>query len=561
MFNLQPAVADFVILLLSATFLGMLAKKTEQPLMISYIITGFVLGPVFLNVLSESESIALFSELGLGFLLFLVGIEMNFDEVKNLIAPISRISILQLISQALLSASVAFFLGFEAAEILIITLATLYSSTAVVVKLLTDKNETSTIFGKIDIGVLIVQDIFVIMALAMLNAPSLTSFSSVMVKFAEVTFLVSIIGLISYASSKKFLPRVFKSAAEKGHIFFVHGIAWAFLFITVAQHFNISLEVGAFLAGLGLGQIPYNKELKERIRPLTDFFMVIFFASVGLSMTRNSLFFYWKEAVVSSFLFMFGGFIIMFYLIYRENFSLETIFKGSLNMTQISEFSLVLGAIAVSKGLVEQEILGYLSLTALITMSASAYLINYSDEIYHSVYSFLKIFESEENFDIDIGFFRDHALIVGYNRITERVLPVVKEYFEQIVVVDRNPMNVDILEESDVHFIFGDFKHGEIQKSSGLDRAKLVMSFSDEEMVNRNILEGCRDEAIVFQKASQREEEEELYDMGATYIIREDLLTAEKIEEYIRMYERNPEEFRKNIQTDKESLRWSGRDV
>lgn len=556
--GLTPLTLNFSILVGTATLLLIAAKKLKQPPLVAYLLTGILIGPIALDVVTETASIEFFSKLGLSFLLFLVGTRMNFKELKNLFRPLLKISVGQILAHGVLSASVAYLLGFGKVEVIIITLATIYSSTAVIVKHLSDRNEASTTYGKIDTGVLIAQDIFVVMALGILNSPSLTNLGVLAVKSAEVIFLVSMIALVAYASSKKVLPRLFKSIARKRHILFISGVAWAFAFISASIYFNISIEIGAFLAGLALGQIPYRRELGENIKPLTDFFMVIFFSSIGLSLTRESLLFYWQEAVITSISFIVGGILIMFFLIHREGFSLETAFRGSINMSQTSEFSLVLGALAVSRGFIHENILGYLALIAIITMSVSAYFIYYGGFIFDNLRPYLLRFEPEEERELRERL-EDHALIVGYNQMAESVLHTLQDHFNQVAVVDKDPEKVNALGGEDLEYVFGDFRHSNIQRAVSLREANLIISFAEKEEVNESILDECKGDCLVFIETKSSELAADYYGLGADYIIRENELTAEKIKDYLELFIENPPEFIEEIEKDRESLLWGGK--
>ncbi len=555
--GLTPLTLNFAILIATATALVIVAKKLKQPPLVSYILAGLLIGPVGLDIVTETTSIEFFSKLGLSFLLFLIGTKMNFKGLKDLFKPILRISTLQILIHGVLSASVAFLLGFGRTEVIIITLATIYSSTAVIVKHLSDRNEASTVYGKIDTGVLIVQDIVVVTALGLLSSPSLGDLEVLAVKLIEVIFLISIIGLVAYASSKKLLPRIFRFIAEERHVLFISGIAWVFAFITASIYFNISIEIGAFLAGLALGQIPYRKELTENVKPLTDFFMVVFFSSIGLSLTEGTLFFYLEEAIITSVIFIIGGILIMFFLIQRENFSLETAFKGSVNMSQTSEFSLILGALAVTQGFIHSNILGYIALIAIITMSVSAYLIHYNDLLFKKIRPYLSRFESGEVEKTEEGL-EGHALIVGYNQMSEAVLPVIQDHFKQVAVVDKDPEKVERLKKKNLKYIFGDFKHSNIQRSMGLGKADLIISFAEEEALNREIIEECREDALVFIETRSIEQAAEYYDLGADYIIRENELTAEKMKDYLGQFIEDTPKFMEKVEKDRESLIWGG---
>ena len=546
--------ADFSLIILTAVALSYIAQRTGQPTIIAYIFTGIVLGPVFLNVVSETVIVDLMAELGLGFLLFLLGMKMRIDDIREILRPILNIAVWQTILQTALAFAVAWLLGFTLVETAIIALATVFGATPIIVKLLSDKDELTTLPGRIDVGVLIIQDIYLVVLLALLSAESLGSTREVAFSVGAIFVLLAGIGAFSYLSSKYVLPRLFDLVADDQEIFFVVGIAWAFLFIVVADQLNLSIEVGAFLAGLSLAQVSYTSELTERVRPLTDFFMMVFFSSIGLRLAADQLFAYWEEALIASALMMVGNFLIMFGLINYEDFTPETSFIGSINLIQVSEFSLVVGAIAVSRGFVSPDILGFLSLMAIVTMGLSTYVINYNYQIWSRVKPYFARFESPDKRDVELRTYRDHAVVIGYDDVTKRVLPHLKEAYGDVVVIDRNPRHLEFLRDSPYEFIYGDFKHGELRKAAGVGRAAVILSSSVEPDVNWTAIREADEDALVFAEAKSKNDAIELYRRGATYAISSTALTADQLAATVESYLVDPDEFHREIRRDGTTL-------
>lgn len=549
----------FALIILAATIFGFIAKKTKQPTVIAYIVTGMVLGPVGFSLVGETEFTKLLSELGLVFLLFLIGLEINLDEIREILRPTTLIAVSQMILTALIGFSTAIILGLTTVESLFVGATAMFSSTALVVKMLTDKDEGSSLPERLDIGILLMQDIVVILLLAMITANA-TGINALAFRMAEVFLMIGLIATISYASSQYFLPRLFKEISDNKHAFFIHGVAWAFLFITAAQYLNLSMEIGAFFAGLSIAQLPYSRELQERVRPLTDLFMAVFFINFGLNIIPGQLVSYLPEAIALSAVLMTGKFAILFGLIDSQKFTPETSFKASLNMTQISEFSLILGAIALSEGIVNQGMIGFLSLVAIITMGLSSYLISYNNYFYNKAEKLLRLLESDQKKDIRVDRLQNHAIVIGYDEISSSILPTLQEYFEKIVVVDKNPENVDELANSPYEFIYGDFEHGEIQSAAGLQKADLIISLAPKFEVNREILEKTSMAPTVFLKSHDLEKAGELYELGAHYVITKNILTGEKMSEYIRLYLEDRKLFEQEVKSDKDKIIYRGRE-
>ncbi len=551
--------ADFAIVVVVATVLGFLARRTKQPTIVAYIFTGLLLGPVFLNIVTDDGLVGVMAELGLGFLLFLLGIKMRFDEIREILRPIVNIAVLQTVLQTALAFAVAWFLGFGVTDTVVIALATVFGATPVIVKILSDKDEITTLPGKIDVGVLIVQDIYLVIILAIFSAENLGNVQEIAISLGQIGVLMAGIGLLSYLSSRYLLPRLFREIADNKDVFFVVGVAWAFLFIYVAETFNLSVEVGAFLAGLSLAQLPYSRELEERVRPITDFFILVFFSTIGLQIAADELLHFWWQAVVASVVLMVGNFWIMFYLIDRENFSVKTSFIGSINMVQVSEFSLVVGALAVQRDFVESEVLGYLSLMALLTMSISTYIIMYNHWIYERVKPFFSRWESEEEIDVDISEYQNHAVVVGFDGMTKDALKILDDKYG-VVVVDRNTAHIETLEDWDYDYIYGDFRHGEIRKAARLKYADFVLSSSVQYEINSRIVEEAKD-ATVFVEAETASDAARLYDDGADYVIMSTVLASERLAEYLRTYFKSREGFLDDVSDDLREIRGGDTDV
>ncbi len=506
--------ADFAIIFVAATLIGYVAHKLGQPTIVAYILTGVILGPVVLDIVVEEGLVEMMSHLGIGFLLFLLGIKMHFDEVKKIFRPIVKIAGSQIVLQQSLAFLVAYMLGFPFWQALVIGLCTIFGATPVIVKALTDKGEIRTLPGRINVGVLIGQDIYLVLALALLGIGTLTSPVEIAFTVGKILLLVGIITVVTLAASRYVLPEVFKRVASHKEVLFVFTIAWAFLFIYTSEIFDLSLEVGAFLAGLALAQLPYSGELEEKIEPLTDFFILIFFSTIGLRLVADELFYYWQEAVIASLILIVGNFLIMFYLIHKEKFSVKTSFLGSINMIQVSEFSLVVGALAVAQGFIEIEVLGYLSLMALMTMSSSTYVLYNNQKIYEWAKPWLKRFESEDRRDEDVTEYQNHAVVLGYNHLSKKLIPVIKEHFDDLVVLDHDPKNIDKLKQSEFDLVYGDFRYDQVRKGLNLKNAAFVFSFLPDISSNTILMEEVSEDTTVFVECESEEDMVELSKLG-----------------------------------------------
>ena len=553
--------ADFAIIIVVATVVGILARQFEQPTIVAYIATGVLLGPVVFGLVSAEDALVeVMAELGLGFLLFLLGMKMRFSDIKEILRPIANVAIGQTVLQTALAFLVAWWLGFGTVEILVIALATVFGATPIIVKVLTDKDEITSLPGKIDVGVLIVQDIYLVVVLALFSADSIDNAGEIASTLAVIFAMMAFIGIFSLASSRYLLPHVFRRIANNKDVFLIVAIAWAFLFIAIAEGFELSVEVGAFLAGISLAQLPYSKELEDRITPITDFFILVFFASIGLQIEGvSSLFAYWQEALVASAILMVGNFWIMFYLIDREGFAVETSFLASINMVQVSEFSLVVGGLAFAQGYIDADVLGYLTLMALVTMSLSTYIVTYNGSIFGLVEPWFERFASEGDRDATVDEYSNHAVAIGYDEVTQHALGILGEYFDDVVVADRRNENVEALQATDRYaVVFGDVRHTEVRNATNLEDAAFVLSSTVEFDVNRVILEELDEETIAFVEAEYIDDARDLYDLGADYVILSTYLSAEQLAVYLERYFDGRQTFLDAIEDDLERIERAG---
>ncbi|MFB6158649.1 MAG: cation:proton antiporter [Candidatus Nanohalobium sp.] len=546
-----------VLAVVVAAALAIVFHRLNQPSVTAYVITGILLGPAVFGVTSHSEPVRIFSELGLAFLLFLIGLEMDVGDVREIIRPTLFIGLLQMAVMAFAGFTLGQLVGFDFTQSVFAGIFLMFSSTAVVVKMLSDKDEITSLPGRLDVSMLLLQDVVVVLGLTVLNtgASTVPGFAAAV---GETTLFIVFAAVFSVLSSKYLLKHLFDSYAEEKHGFLIYAVTWLFVFIQVSELLNLSIEIGAFLAGLGLGRLKISEEVMERIRPLTDVFMAVFFLGVGLELDQAAISGFWVEALIFSMAVIPLKFVMGFLLTDHENFSPETSFISSINMTQVSEFSIILASLAASKQIISTDFVGFAALTAVITMSISAYFISYNRELYNLSKPLLDVFESGKNRDVDINRLNDHAVVIGYGKMAEAVLPELEDVFDNILVIDSGSENVDRLSRADYEYIYGDFKHGEIRNSARLGKASLVISFSEDHNLNLQVLEDV-DSATVFLRSTTLEEALELYELGAHYVIRDNVLTADQLNDYLELYLEDRKAFREEIKAEEDRIRWFAR--
>jgi len=396
------------------------------------------------------------------------------------------------------------------------------------VKILADKGEIATKAGKLDVSILLFEDVTVVLVMALLSSLAAAgSLSPVDIGFEtlKVAFFVAVVAAAAAGSSKYVLPRFLRYASQNQHAFLVHGLAWLFLFTVIAEQFGLSLEVGAFFAGVSIAQLPYSNELYGRVKPLTDFFLAVFFISLGLSLTTSDLLQYaWVAAGFSVAVVVFK-FVLYYGLTSRLGFARYDSFKASVNMTQTSTFSIVYAAVALESGLLGSAVVGLITIVALVTMGFSSYLIYYGDTVYSAVFHEERSYKQESQNG-------SAAIVVGYNQAVESVLDDLAEAFDDVSVVDRRPEVVsEIGSREEVSVEFADFGHREVREDLGIGEADLVVGFSRNRDLDLEMLEETSEVCDVVVEAESEDEAERLREAGARYVFLEKPAAAERIQE------------------------------
>jgi len=508
-----------------ASLLAYVTRLIKQPLVPAYIIAGIIIGPV-LKLITSSSTIELLSEIGIAFLLFIVGLEIDLDKLKN-VAPVATVA-------GLGKSAILFGLGYLTAvmfgylslQAIYIGLILVFSSTMVVVKLLADRREVDTLHGRVIVGILLVEDI-----LAVLILSTLTTIDSFSWMFLAGSLLKGI-GLLALALvlSKFILPRFFKYAAESQELLFLLSLTMCFLFGIMLNWIGFSIAIGAFVAGVALGNLPYNLEIIGRVKPLRDFFATIFFVSLGLNIIFDNL----KEllilaAVLSLIVVTIKPVLLMIFTSlfgYKE----RPAFLISGSLIQVSEFSMIVLAQGMILGHISKQIFSLAIWAAIFTITITTYVIKYEHKLFDVFKGPLKLFEKFNFNDKDLKQIKKRkkpydVIVCGHNRIAHGIIDLLIKMKKSILVVDYNPDVVRYVIRSKYKkatAIYGDIGDPEIINHLDLKKVKLVISTvpdSKDSLLLMKKTKKVNKKAVVILTANQIEEALELYSMGADYVI------------------------------------------
>ncbi|MDO8486827.1 MAG: cation:proton antiporter [Candidatus Curtissbacteria bacterium] len=476
---MPPAFLELSALLVLATGLGICAKLLKQPLIVAYILAGVIISSLGIFKEVDKSLFELLSNLGIAFLLFLVGIELKFEDLKY----VGRAAVLTGLGQIIFTTLIGFILvaalGFGTFASLYIAFAITFSSTVIIIKLLSEKNDLQSLHGKIAVGFLIVQDVVAILALMILSGLGNQQVSAFLILGTLLKGIV--LAGVAFLSSKYLLRFLFRLTSSSLELLFVSALAWAFLMAAVAGAMGFSTAIGAFLAGLAIASSPYRIQISARVKPIRDFFIVIFFIVLGSSMPLSSLGVNLWQIIVLSLFVLVGGPLIVFAIMMSLKFRNRTAFLASITVAQISEFSLILMTTGLVLGYVTSNMVALVSAVAIVTIALSSYLILYGEEIYKRLAgSISRIFPEKQHdpYVTNRKDLKDHVILVGAEQMGWDILQFLKMKIKdksQIVVVDFNPEIIKTLKASGYNAVFGDISDPEVLEELELEHARLIV--------------------------------------------------------------------------------------
>ncbi len=519
-------------IILSVAFvISYVARMFKQPIIVGYILAGIIVSPFLVKYGFAKESIDIFSKLGVAFLLFTVGLHLNPKVIKEVGMASFVIGILQIILTFALGFIVSYtVLGFSPIVSSYVSLGLAFSSTIIVMKLLSDKGQIDSLHGKISIGILIVQDLVAIATLMFISSLSgdIEIGSFAFRGFLSGAGLVTLLFLFGFL----ILPRITNVIAKSQELLFLFSITWAFLITGLFSYFGFSMEIGALLAGVVLSVSPYSVEISSKIRPLRDFFIIIFFIILGFTFRISSLDTIIVTALILSVVALILKPIIIMSLNAMFGYKDRTNFLVGTSLAQISEFSLIILALGVSVGHVSQDVLSAMTLAGIITITFSTYMIIYAQEFYGKMAGFIHFFQ-KKNLKKEIKVAKDYnALLFGYNRIGYSILRSLKDLKKKYLVIDFNPETIENLQKLRIPALYGDAYDADLLQELPLKTADLVISTIPDPDTNLLLLETVRavnPNAIIIVRAHSINEALDLYKKGASYVLTPHFLGGEYV--------------------------------
>jgi Kef-type K+ transport system membrane component KefB len=461
-----------------AAVVGLLANRAKQPLIVAYIFVGILVGPSVLGWVEDAEPLELFAEIGIAILLFLVGLKLDL----HLVRTTGRVAVLTGLGQVLFTSVVGFvlalLLGMSVVTAAYVAIALTFSSTIIIVKLLSDKRELEELHGRIALGFLIVQDIVVVLVMIVLASTTGTAGRSLGVEIALIVAQGAGLGLVLAVMMKWVLPRLLALVATSTELLVVFAVAWAVSVATLGDVLGFSTEVGAFLAGFALASTPYREAIASSLTGLRDFLLLFFFIELGSQLDFSEVGAQVPAAIVLSIFVLVGNPLIVLVIMGVMRYPKRVSFLSGLAVAQISEFSLILIALGYSLGHVGGDAVGLVTLVGVVTIGASTYMIIYSHRLYDWLAPALRIFERKNPMRESA---RAHeavdVIVYGFGRFGRQVVRRLAEAGHRVLVVDWDPQaRPEPGTEDRVRVIYGDADDHEFPGSLPLEPAKWILS-------------------------------------------------------------------------------------
>ena len=514
------------ILIIIATVLAFLARIIKQPLIPAYILAGILIGPLVLGLVKDPGLISALSQIGVAFLIFAAGLEIKLTKLKEVGKVSSVGGVLQIALLFLIAFFITTWMGFAGYAPVYIGLVVAFSSTMIVVALLAQKKTTNSLQGRIIIGILLVQDIAAIIALAILSSD--LSLNSVLIVLGKA----SVFAIVALILSKVASP-VFRKAADNHELLLLVSISFLFLFVIGSFFAGLSLIIGAFFAGVALANSDYKTEIQGKITPLREFFAVLFFVALGMQLKMISGNFAFLLLVLLILVVIAKPFVIMF-LVRLFGYKKRTAFFTGNSLAQTSEFSLIIATLGLSLGHISQDLFSTLVLLTIVTMALTTYLIVYEKRLigwFGWLLNFLERVKSRRE-ELEFSDKKINKIILfGCHRMGSLILKEFEKHKEDIFVVDYNPEIIKSLMDKKIPCVYGDFMNDEVLEKANIRSAEIVIStipdFEDNLYLVRKVKK-INPKADVIIVASRISEALDLYKGGADYVILPKVVGGEK---------------------------------
>lgn len=514
---------EMVIILLIAAVAGVIALRLKQPPIIGFIAVGILAGPSAFNLIRSTNQVHVLAEMGLALLLFIVGLKLDLGMIRSMGAVSLVIGFTQVIITTIGGFLLSYLLGMNAVTSLYVAVALTFSSTIIIVKLLSDNNETDSLHGKIALGLLIVQDIVVVLVMVFLSAfsggkPQQPVYQALLIGMKGAGLIA-----VAWALSVLIIPRLLSIVSKSSEMLVLFGIVWALALAASGELLGFSKEIGAFVAGVSLASTPYREALGLKLANLRDFLLLFFFIELGSTLDLSALGSQVWASIPLSLYVLIGNPLIMIIITGVIGYRKRTSLLAGLTVGQVSEFSLILVAMGAQFGHIGDDAVGLVTLVALVTIALSTYTIIYSQNIYERLNPFLGIFERKKpcradsrEMVTDVSEPAD-TMIFGLGSYGTGIAEQLESRGRKVIGVDFDPQAIRRWNERGIQAVFGDAKDTEIAHSLHFSHIHWVISSIRNRQINASLIKSLHNvgyTGLVAAAAYDQSEETDLHELG-----------------------------------------------
>jgi Kef-type K+ transport system membrane component KefB len=534
-----PLLNDLAICIIAAWIIGVGAQALKQPLILAYLAAGFIVGPYGIRLVESRESIEVISRLGLVLLLFMIGLEIDLKKVLGSGRLILITALIQVLGCCAIGLGFFKIAGFSNLDSLYLGIGLCLSSTVIIVKLLHEKSELDTFSGRLTLGILVLQDLFAILFLAIQPDLKEASLAVIATSLARVVALV----VIAFAASRYALPPVFKYIARSPEMVFVGSVAWCFLVAGLAVAMHLSAEMGALIAGVAISTFPYSIEVVSKVTTVRDFFVTLFFVALGMAIPApTSQYLGW--AFISCLIVAGTRLITVFPTLHWAGQGLRASFIPAVNLAQVSELSMVILALGAGFGHVSESARGMMAYTFVLMGVASTYAINFSDPLFRFAAPWLSKLGFRD-LDQQTAFFRKpqakpRIFLLGFSwtasSLVEEITRHAASVLPEILVIDFNPTVNRELKRRQIAGVYGDITQKETLLHMGVASAEVIVCTIPNTLLkgmnNLRLLQLLREinkDACIIMHAELFEDVPKLYAAGASYVSVPRLIEAQDL--------------------------------
>lgn len=467
-----------------AAVVGTIGLLLRQPLIVTFIATGVLAGPAALGWVAATDQVDLLGSIGVTLLLFVVGLRLDLTLIRTMGPVAVYTGVGQIIFTSVIGYFLALALGMEPLTAIYVAVALTFSSTIIIVKLLSDKREIDALHGRIAVGFLIVQDLAVVLVMLALGGfEKGDDTASHLVGAAQVVGKGVLGVVVVGVAARLVLAPLTEHLARSGELLVLFAVAWAVALAAVSELLGFSKEVGAFVAGVALASNHYREAIGARLVGVRDFLLLFFFISLGSKLQLGQLAEQLVPATILSLFVLIGNPLIVMIIMGVMGYRRRTGFLAGLTVAQISEFSLLFAGLGVSLGHIDSEALGLITLVGLVTIGVSTYMILYSHPLFDLLAPWLGVFERREAFRESEAVSAaaeasamPEAIVVGLGRYGGTLAQALRQHGISPLGVDFDPVSVQRCRAAGIAAMYGDAEDPETAVRLPLQRVRWVVS-------------------------------------------------------------------------------------